>query len=124
MPPARWLMGRVVETYPGKDGLVRVVSVRTPVGVLRGPLVRLVLLPVALPELDMIHQLGEECWSLIYYYSARRIHLYRHDFISIDGDLISIDGDLISIDGDLISIDDDFISIDRDFISIDMITSL
>ncbi|UYV69239.1 hypothetical protein LAZ67_6002942, partial [Cordylochernes scorpioides] len=38
MPPARWLMGRVVETHPGKDGLVRVVSVRTSVGVLRRPL--------------------------------------------------------------------------------------
>ncbi|UYV72403.1 K02A2.6-like [Cordylochernes scorpioides] len=64
MPPARWLMGRVVETHPGKDGLVRVVSVRTSVGVLRRPLVKLVLLPVAPPELDVTHQLGEECWSL------------------------------------------------------------
>ncbi|UYV60398.1 hypothetical protein LAZ67_1001037 [Cordylochernes scorpioides] len=61
MPPARWLMGRVVETHPGKDGLVRVVSVRTSVGVLRRPLVKLVLLPVAPPELDVTHQLGEEC---------------------------------------------------------------
>ncbi|UYV64759.1 hypothetical protein LAZ67_3001892 [Cordylochernes scorpioides] len=41
-----------VETHPGKDGLVRVVSVRTSVGVLRGPLVKMVLLPVAPPDLD------------------------------------------------------------------------
>ncbi|UYV65348.1 hypothetical protein LAZ67_3004018 [Cordylochernes scorpioides] len=61
IPPAKWLMGRVVETHPGKDGLVRVVSVRTSVGVLRRPLVKLVLLPVAPPELDVTHQLGEEC---------------------------------------------------------------
>ncbi|UYV63070.1 hypothetical protein LAZ67_2003055 [Cordylochernes scorpioides] len=61
MPPAKWLMGIVVETHPGKDGLVRVVSVRTSVGVLRRPLVKLVLLPVAPPELDVAHQLGEEC---------------------------------------------------------------
>ncbi|UYV84344.1 hypothetical protein LAZ67_X001901, partial [Cordylochernes scorpioides] len=60
MPPAKWLMGRVVETHPGKDGLVRIVSVRTSVGVLRRPLVKLVLLPVAPPELDVAHQLGEE----------------------------------------------------------------
>ncbi|UYV79384.1 hypothetical protein LAZ67_17002420 [Cordylochernes scorpioides] len=46
-------MSRVVETHLGEDGLVRVVSVRTPVGVLRRPLMRLVLLPVALPELDV-----------------------------------------------------------------------
>ncbi|UYV67052.1 hypothetical protein LAZ67_4003764 [Cordylochernes scorpioides] len=62
MPPARWLMDRVVETHPGKDGLVRVVSVRTSVGVLQRPLVKLVLLPVAPPELDVTHQLGEECF--------------------------------------------------------------
>ncbi|UYV75506.1 hypothetical protein LAZ67_13000424 [Cordylochernes scorpioides] len=60
MPPARWLMGRVVETHPGKDGLVRVVSVRTSVGVLRRPLVKLVLPPVAPQKLDVTHQLGEE----------------------------------------------------------------
>ncbi|UYV61579.1 hypothetical protein LAZ67_1005356 [Cordylochernes scorpioides] len=53
MPPARWLMGRVVETHPGKDGLVRVVSVRTSVGVLRRPLMKLVLLPVAPLDLDV-----------------------------------------------------------------------
>ncbi|UYV82805.1 hypothetical protein LAZ67_22000940 [Cordylochernes scorpioides] len=43
----------VVETYPGRDGLMRVVSVRTSVGVLRGPLVKMVLLPVAPPDLDV-----------------------------------------------------------------------
>ncbi|UYV61138.1 hypothetical protein LAZ67_1003547 [Cordylochernes scorpioides] len=63
MPPARWLMGRVVETHPGKDGLVRVVSVRKSIGVLRRPLVKLVLLPVAPQNLDVTHQLGEECWK-------------------------------------------------------------
>ncbi|UYV64633.1 hypothetical protein LAZ67_3001405 [Cordylochernes scorpioides] len=57
-------MGRVVETHPGKDGLVRVVSLRTSVGVLRRPLVKLVLLPVAPPELDVAHQLGEKCLVL------------------------------------------------------------
>ncbi|UYV73421.1 hypothetical protein LAZ67_10003116, partial [Cordylochernes scorpioides] len=60
MPPAKWIVGRVVEKHPGKDGLVRVVSVRTSVGVLRRPLVKLVLLPMAPPELDVTHQLGEK----------------------------------------------------------------
>ncbi|UYV83839.1 PHYH [Cordylochernes scorpioides] len=40
LPLAKWLMGRVFETLPGKDGLVRVVCVQT-------DLFKLALLPVA-----------------------------------------------------------------------------
>jgi hypothetical protein len=29
-PTLKWLMGRIVQTYPGKDGITRVVSVKTP----------------------------------------------------------------------------------------------
>ncbi|UYV75432.1 hypothetical protein LAZ67_13000227 [Cordylochernes scorpioides] len=32
-------MGRVVEIHPGKDGLVRVVSIRTKAGLLKRPLI-------------------------------------------------------------------------------------
>ncbi|UYV69490.1 hypothetical protein LAZ67_6003777 [Cordylochernes scorpioides] len=39
VPPAKWIMGRVVEIHPGKDGLVRVVSIRTKAGLLKTPLV-------------------------------------------------------------------------------------
>ncbi|UYV82572.1 hypothetical protein LAZ67_22000012 [Cordylochernes scorpioides] len=46
VPPAKWIMGRMVEIHPGKDGLVRVVSIRTKAGLLKGPLVKLALLPV------------------------------------------------------------------------------
>ncbi|UYV75834.1 hypothetical protein LAZ67_13001501 [Cordylochernes scorpioides] len=46
LPPARWLMGRVVEVHPGKDGVVRVVSLRTKNGIIKRPLVKLALLPV------------------------------------------------------------------------------
>ncbi|UYV70185.1 hypothetical protein LAZ67_7002111 [Cordylochernes scorpioides] len=38
VPPAKWIMGRVVEIHPGKDGLVRVVSIRTKAGILKRPL--------------------------------------------------------------------------------------
>ncbi|UYV68325.1 hypothetical protein LAZ67_5003884 [Cordylochernes scorpioides] len=38
VPPAKWIMGRVVEIHPGKDGLVRVVSIRTKAGLLKRPL--------------------------------------------------------------------------------------
>ncbi|XP_018313283.1 uncharacterized protein [Mycetomoellerius zeteki] len=45
-PSAKWPLGRVLETYPGKDGLVRVATVKTQSSVLRRPIVKLCLLPV------------------------------------------------------------------------------
>ncbi|UYV73090.1 hypothetical protein LAZ67_10001791, partial [Cordylochernes scorpioides] len=35
LPPLKWRMGRINQVYPGEDGLVRVVSVKTADGVLR-----------------------------------------------------------------------------------------
>ncbi|UYV62590.1 hypothetical protein LAZ67_2001238 [Cordylochernes scorpioides] len=46
VPPAKWMMGRVAEIHPGRDGLVRVGSIRTKAGILKRPLVKLALLPV------------------------------------------------------------------------------
>ena len=40
-PPAKWPLARVVETYPGPDGLVRVVAVRTSASTLRQHIARL-----------------------------------------------------------------------------------
>jgi hypothetical protein len=42
--PAKWPIGRVVVTYPGNDGLVRVVSVKTSHGTYRRPVMKVVLL--------------------------------------------------------------------------------
>lgn len=44
--PMRWPVGRVVELFPGADGIVRVVSVRTPQGILKRPVVKLYRLPI------------------------------------------------------------------------------
>ncbi|KAG7299296.1 hypothetical protein JYU34_016216 [Plutella xylostella] len=46
LPPGKWALGRVLETHPGKDGYVRVVSVKTKNGVLKRPIVKLSRLPV------------------------------------------------------------------------------
>ncbi|XP_062703704.1 uncharacterized protein LOC134286149 [Aedes albopictus] len=46
LPPQKWAIGRIVEVHPGKDGLVRVVSVRTAAGVTQRAVSRLCLLPV------------------------------------------------------------------------------
>lgn len=45
-PPMQWPVGRVVELFPGVDEVVRVVSVRTPRGVFKRPVVKLFRLPI------------------------------------------------------------------------------
>lgn len=46
IPPARWVMGRIREVHPGKDSLVRVVTLKTKGGFLTRPITKLVKLPV------------------------------------------------------------------------------
>lgn len=46
LPPLRWRLGRVVEVHPGKDGIVRVATVRTSTGLISRPVVKLCPLPV------------------------------------------------------------------------------
>lgn len=43
LPPQKWLMGRVVQTIMGSDGLVRVVSIKTQYGIIKRPIHKLVL---------------------------------------------------------------------------------
>ncbi|XP_043484671.1 uncharacterized protein LOC122512723 [Leptopilina heterotoma] len=45
-PPMRWCMGRIVETIPGDDGIVRVVKVRTVNGIIERGVKRIAPLPV------------------------------------------------------------------------------
>lgn len=44
MPRNKWVMGRIVETFPGKDGLVRTVKVKVQENVLCRPITKLCLL--------------------------------------------------------------------------------
>lgn len=45
VPPTQWPLGRIVETYPGPDGLVRSVDVNVKGKIYRRPIVKLVLMP-------------------------------------------------------------------------------
>ena len=47
LPHGRWNLGRVVKTFPGNDGLVRTVEVRTKQGTFKRPVVKLCLLEEA-----------------------------------------------------------------------------
>lgn len=46
MPPSKWLLGRIVEVFPGLDGVVRVANVRTKNGVLKRSITKLSVLPI------------------------------------------------------------------------------
>lgn len=46
LPPMKWVLGRITEVHPGKDGMVRVATVKTPTGSLVRPVIKLCPLPV------------------------------------------------------------------------------
>lgn len=50
-PPAKWPLARVIELHPGKDGLTRVVTLRTASSTFTRPIAKLVILPVV-PNAD------------------------------------------------------------------------
>lgn len=52
LPPRAWLMGRIIETHPGKDGLIRVVTVKTAHSQYKRPITKLCLLMEASDEDD------------------------------------------------------------------------
>lgn len=46
LPRNVWARGRVISTFPGPDGIVRTVDIKTRGGVLRRPVRKLVILPI------------------------------------------------------------------------------
>lgn len=51
-PPTHWKMARIRELHPGKDGLVRNVTVETATSMLRRPIQKICILPVDCVEKD------------------------------------------------------------------------
>ncbi|XP_076298317.1 uncharacterized protein LOC143217663 [Lasioglossum baleicum] len=45
-PPAHWALGRISECHPGKDGLTRVVTIKTQMSEFKRPLEKLCFLPI------------------------------------------------------------------------------
>lgn len=46
LPPSKWLLGRVIITHPGNDGLVRVVTVKCGNSIFKRPITKLCVLPI------------------------------------------------------------------------------
>ncbi|XP_046411950.1 uncharacterized protein LOC124175593 [Neodiprion fabricii] len=49
-PPSKWPLGRIIETLPGNDGLIRVAVIKTATTTLTRPINKTVLLPIAAEE--------------------------------------------------------------------------
>jgi len=56
-PPASWHIGRVMETYPGKDNLVRAVKLKTSTGEMTRPITKIAVLPSS----ETVFQGGPGC---------------------------------------------------------------
>lgn len=52
MPPSQWQRGRIIEIFPGQDGAVRSVTVKTASGEYQRPITRLCVLPVNQQMMD------------------------------------------------------------------------
>ena len=50
LPPTRWMMGRVIETHPGDDQRIRVVSIRTKNGIFKRAITKICPLPINTPD--------------------------------------------------------------------------
>ncbi len=46
LAPMQWRLGRILQLHPGKDGLVRVLTVKTSTGQFRRPVVKISPLPL------------------------------------------------------------------------------
>lgn len=46
LPPNEWRLGRIVQIYPGNDGLVRVADIKTQNGIVTRAIVKLCILPI------------------------------------------------------------------------------
>lgn len=52
LPPIQWPIGRIIEVCPGKDGIVRIIKVKTARGIFTRPALKVFPLPLAGPLLD------------------------------------------------------------------------
>ena len=52
VPPSLWLIGRIIAVHPGKDGLVRVVTLKTATSTIKRPISKISILPVSTDTAD------------------------------------------------------------------------
>ncbi|XP_057339417.1 uncharacterized protein LOC130676927 [Microplitis mediator] len=65
-PPSKWPLARVLALHPGRDGLTRVVTLKTATTELVGPIAKLCVLPIHSPDdnpVDTVASAGENVQS-------------------------------------------------------------
>lgn len=60
LPPARWLLGRIIELIASKDGLIRSVVIKTAKSKLTRPIQKIVILPIATDEQKEAHSRAKQ----------------------------------------------------------------
>lgn len=55
-PPARWPLARIIRAHPGRDGKIRVVTVRTATSEFVRPIAKLILLPTCKEDINLEKQ--------------------------------------------------------------------
>lgn len=56
LPPTKWNLGRVIASHPGRDELVRVVTIKTATSTFKRPITQLCKLPVETHEVPTVTQ--------------------------------------------------------------------
>ena len=71
MVPAKWPLGRVIVTYPGRDDVVSVVTVRTAIGTYKRPITKVA--PLISHQLQLCPSLNL-CYSICYTITPLMLH--------------------------------------------------
>lgn len=59
LPPAQWALGRIIECYPGSDGVVRTVLVKTAKSTFTRNVKKVAILPVAFPGQEITEDIND-----------------------------------------------------------------
>ena len=85
VPRLSWPLGVIVEVFPGKDGYIRSVNVKTSKGVINRPVQRL-------HDLEINESLDEECEDIMPYNTLNNFEPSSQSFI--DSDFVKDNGDV------------------------------
>lgn len=95
LPSTKWSLGRIVEKYPGDDGLTRVVSVKTGNGIVKRTVTKVAPLPLKMNEVQLktIPQVGKksnaEVLTVLLGVFALITTTNAHEFTLIDNDQVA-----------------------------------
>ncbi|GFW66135.1 histone-lysine N-methyltransferase SETMAR [Trichonephila clavipes] len=82
--PLDWPMGRILEVFPGSDGLVRVVNVKTSTGILKRAITKVVPLPIPVDPATSLRDIVTSCSKSKEVIRERRPGVLRSGVLLLD----------------------------------------